>query len=77
MESTKQLIMEVIMTGPSVGNLMSKTDLIFRGIKEFLLSKTLGVQEAEIIDCCDCTATCLTLFDGLFSSIYKTTSQQN
>jgi hypothetical protein len=33
--------------------------------------------EAEIIDCCDCTATCLTLFDGLFSSIYKTTEQVN
>jgi hypothetical protein len=30
--------------GPSVRNLMSKADvMIFGGIKEFLLSKTLGV----------------------------------
>jgi hypothetical protein len=63
------------LTGPSVCNLMSKADLIFGGIKEFLLSKTLGVLEAEIIDRCDRTATCLTLFDGLFSSIYKTTER--
>jgi hypothetical protein len=56
---------------------MSEAGVIFGGIKEYLLSKTLGVQEAEIIDCCDCTVTCLTLFDGLFSSIYKTTKQGN
>jgi hypothetical protein len=55
---------------------MSKADLIFGGIKEYLISKSL-VEEAEIIDQCDRTATCLTLFDGLFSSIYKTTEQAN
>jgi hypothetical protein len=64
------------LTGPSVRNLMSKADLIFGGIKEYLISKTL-VEEEEIIDRCNRTATCLTLFDGLFSSIYKTTEQVN
>jgi hypothetical protein len=63
------------LTGPSVRNLMSKSEVIFGGIKEFLLSKTLLPQQAEIIDRCDRTATCLTLFDGLFSCIYKTTEQ--
>jgi hypothetical protein len=62
------------LTGLSVRNLMSKANLIFGGIKEYLLLKTL-VQEAKIIDRCDRTATCLTLFDGLFSSVYKTTEQ--
>jgi hypothetical protein len=57
---------------------MSKADVIFGGIKEYLLlSKTLGVEEAEIINHCDCTATCFTLFDGLFISIYKTTKHVN
>jgi hypothetical protein len=65
------------LTGPSVRNLMSKSDVIFGGIKEYLISKALGVPEAEIIDRCDRTATCLTLFDGLFSSIYTTTEQVN
>jgi hypothetical protein len=65
------------LTGPSVRNLMSKADVIFGGIKDMLLSKNLGVPDAEIIDRCERTATCLTLFDGLFSSVYKTTEQIN
>jgi hypothetical protein len=65
------------LTGPSVRNLMSKADLIFGGIKAFLLSKTSVALEAEIVSRCDRTAACLTLFDGLFSSIYKTTEQVN
>jgi hypothetical protein len=68
------------LTGPSVRNLMSKADAIFGGIKEFLLaeavnSETLGAQAEEIINRCDCTATCLILFDGLISQIYKTSEQ--
>jgi hypothetical protein len=55
---------------------LSKVDLIFGGIKEYLISKTL-VEEAQIINRCDQTATCLTLLDGLFSNIYKTTEQVN
>ena len=56
---------------------MSKADLIFGSIKEFLLSKTLDAQEAEIINQCDCMATCFSLFDGLISNIYKTLEQVN
>jgi hypothetical protein len=56
---------------------MSKADLIFGRIKKFLLLKTLGMLEAKIIDRCGCTVTCLTLYNGRFSSIYKTTEQVN
>jgi hypothetical protein len=59
---------------------MSKADAIFGGIKEFILaeavnSETSGAQAEEIINRCDHTATCLILFDGLISQIYKTLEQ--
>jgi hypothetical protein len=63
------------LTGPSVRNLMSNAEVIFGGIKKFLIDETLGDQEAEIINRCDRTATCLSLFDGLISHIYKTSEQ--
>jgi hypothetical protein len=56
---------------------MSKAGVIFGGIKAFLITKTLGVLQAKIIDPCDQTATCLTLFDILISSIYKLTKQMD
>ena len=41
------------------------------------LNTTSGAQEAEIADGCDWSATCLKVFDGFISYIYKTSEQVN